>query len=113
MTDGGALPKTWDGVIRSDDTPAAEFLYASQEFDANTQRDKSFKWFEVTGTASQDITITIYVDREKATEQTFSLDGDCRIGINRWGQRIQFQIRGQGEIEIEGVRLYYFVSQRK
>ena len=113
FTDGGAIPETWDGLIIEADTPTASWLYKSQEFDANTQRDKSFKWFEVTGTADNDITITIYVDREQVDQFTLALDGDERIGINCWGQRIQFEITGTGEVEIEGVRLYYFVSQRK
>lgn len=117
FTDGGAVPQTWDGLIDEDDTPTAEFLYTSQEFDAANQgagsRDKSFKWFEISGTASQDITVTIYVDREQIEQQTFALDGDAKVGINCWGKRIQFQIRGEGDVEIEGVRLYYLISQRK
>ena len=117
FTDSGAVPKVWDGLIDADDTPTAAFLYKSQEFDAAHQgagsRDKSFKWFEISGTAENDVTITISVDREQVEQQTFALDGDAKVGINCWGKRISFQIAGAGDCEIEGVRLYYFISQRK
>ena len=113
FTDGDAVPEIWDGIINDQDTPTADFLYKSQEFDAQTQRDKSFKWFEITGTAENDITITIYVDREQVEQQALALDGNKRIGINCYGKRVQFEIEGTGDVEIEGVRLYYFISQRK
>lgn len=89
-------------------TTPVVWRYKSQElFFSDTV--KRFSFLEIQLAASETVTFDIWVDRTQVltSTNTVPVDGSrpFRLPINRWGQRVQFQVSGNGPIEIQSLSI--------
>ena len=116
---------TLDGVTEytgqtNPPTQPIRWLWESQRLDWNSQgfgeEMKSFKELVITGTAPQEVTVTVYIDSMTPVIKTVNLNrtgrdrfNPVRLRIDRPGFACRFKLEGTGAVTLRGLQLRAYV----